>query len=72
MHRKKTTEKILRKNNLAIAINIFCAKNDKIYRACVSKQLKAWKKSYSFNDFTQKRMTLYCGKKKKTQHYKSK
>ena len=52
MHQKKTTEKILRKNNLAIAINIFCAKNEKIYGACVSKQLKAWKKSYSINDFT--------------------
>ena len=37
IHQKKTTENILRKNTLALAINIFCAKNEKIYLACVSK-----------------------------------
>ena len=42
---------------------MFCMLNEKkTYLAYFPKQLKLWKTSYLFNDFKQKRMTLYCRK----------
>ena len=47
-----------------IALNVFNVKNEK-NRSCLGfkTKLKAWKTSYSFNDYKQKRMALYCSKK---------
>ena len=45
-----------------IAFNVLYAKREKTYLAYFPKQLKLWKTSYLFNDFKQKRMTLYCRK----------
>ena len=46
---EKGNWKKFQEDNVAIALNVLCAKKQKIYPANVSK-LKPWKPSYSFND----------------------
>ena len=52
------------KDNQTIALNAFCAKNEKIYPAYVSKEnSKLEKQVIFFNDSKQRRMELSCSKK---------
>ena len=52
------------KDNQTIALNVFCAKNEKIYPAYVSKEnSKLEKQVIFFNDSKQRRMELSCSKK---------
>ena len=38
----KDNQKNCKKNNLGVALNILYVKNEKIYPACISKQLRYW------------------------------
>ena len=55
--------KEIQKNNLAIALNVLYAKNQKIYPAYDSKQNSKREKQAFFNVFKRKRMALYCSNK---------
>ena len=61
--------KNLRKINVTISLNVWCAKKEKNI-SCLRflKWLKSWKTSYSFNDSKRRKMALSCSKKS-YQHY---
>ena len=60
----KDDQKKLEKNNQTIALNVLYGKKRKLISYLLFKtKHKAWKTSYSFNDFKHRRIPLSCSEK---------